>query len=721
MSLKSLDLKPTYSTEESSLLEDFYVPALSQSEYYDRAVGFFSAGMLSYAAQGLSQFVTKNGKIRLLVGEPLKTEEYEAVRRGIEIRAVEERIYEKMKAILEHADTILLTKRLELLSWLIAANRLEIRFCLTDRGMFHEKMGVLTDDDGNRIVFQGSANETVAALLPDFNFESIAVFPSWKPEIFEAYALPYINRFELIWLGYAQRVVTIDIPSRSYEELKTYYKKSTPPGVNEPRFIYYIEHLTGDGGYPKHPTVIGTTPYQLRLHQKDALQEWQAKDYRGILAHATGSGKTISALHGATSLASYHKSQNRNFVLIVSVPYQVLADQWCEVMGLFGIQPHRCYRGKQYWQTELRQDIASLNVQQESRFLGIVVVNATLRSMEFQNIISKIDANDLFFVGDECHHHQRLSILKKLPDARYRLGLSATPWRTSDQEAQNNLQEYYSSIVSIYSIRHALRDGVLVPYLYNLHQIELTDEEAEEYQELSDKVAQLVAAKENGSSINEDYLRHLILSRARILGSATGKFQYLAKSINSERKKSHNLFYCGDGSTDVAGETNTLRDVEKVAGILNRYGWKSSRFTAEDGVADRRRILANFRYAYIDAIVAIRVLDEGFDMPECQTAYLLASSRNERQFIQRRGRILRTSPGKDSAIIHDYIMRPPSGFRSASFQSMIHQELVRALEFARFSENESQARGIIANTCSDFGLDIEDIEHDVLMMEVRVE
>ncbi len=145
MPLKGLNLKPTYASEDDSLLEDFYIPALSCSEVYDRAVGYFSASMLSYAAQGLSQFVGQNGVMRLLIGEPLSTEEYEAVRKGIDLRAVEERIGEKMAAILQHADSALVQNRLDILSWLVAANRLEIRFALTDRGMFHEKMGVMTD------------------------------------------------------------------------------------------------------------------------------------------------------------------------------------------------------------------------------------------------------------------------------------------------------------------------------------------------------------------------------------------------------------------------------------------------------------------------------------------------------------------------------------------------------------------------------------------------
>ena len=656
-----------------------------------------------------------------MLGEPLTPEEYAAVRRGVDLRVIEERIHEKLTAILENADSDLLRKRLQLLSWLVATRRIEIRFCLTDRGMFHEKMGILTDDNGDQIVFHGSANETFSALSPDYNFESIVVYPSWKNNTFESYASPFIDRFELIWDGHSHHVETITIPSRSYDLLQSYHKPRTPPEVNEPRLASYVLPVKNDDGFPSFPQAIGGQEYNLRPHQKTALREWRANDYRGILAHATGSGKTITALHGATALAKYHKTNNRNFVFVVSVPYQVLADQWCEVMELFGIRPHRCYRGKRYWQTPLRQDVASITISAQPTFVAIVVVNATLQSKAFQEIINKVNLNDFLFVGDECHHHSSASLLKKLPKSIYQLGLSATPWRSTDLEARSRLREYYSGVVSTYSIKHALDDGVLVPYQYHVGEILLTDEEADEYQTLSEKIAQLVAARENGAKIDEDYLSHLFRARSRIIGSAEGKFLELERMVKTTGHTKHCLIYCGDGSTELTSKSGNLRDVERVAYILHQHGWKSSRFTAEESQRDRSAILVNFRYSYIDAIVAIRVLDEGFDMPQCQTAFLLASSRNERQFIQRRGRILRTSPGKQSATIYDYLVRPPSGHRSEAFRNMVANELIRALEFARFSKNKDGTMRAIRSICSDFNLDMDYLEQEVLLMELRVQ
>ena len=721
MSLKSLNLKPTYSTEESSLLHDFYIPALSCSTYYDRAVGYFSASMLSYAAQGLTGGISKRGKVRLLIGEKLSQEEYAALEHGIKLRQVEASIDEKLEAILNNADSVLLRKRLELLSWLVAANRLDIRFCLTDRGMYHEKMGVLTDDDNNQIVFQGSANETVAALSPDMNFESIVVFPSWKQDVFSEYGSSFIDRFELMWQGSSHHIRTIEIPSKSYDLLRSYYKSKSRPIFDEFHLVSPYAGTSDDGGFPSLPTSVAGQDYHLRDHQRAALQDWRTNDYRGILAHATGSGKTISALHGATVLAKFHKDQKRNFIVMVSVPYQVLADQWCDVWRLFNVRPHRCYGGYSLWQSGLRQDLSSVTIAHDPKFVAIVVVNATLHSERFQSFLERINMYDLLFIGDECHHHHSLSSVNRLPQARYRLGLSATPWAYKDLDSQTRLRSYYSGIVSTYTIKHALEDGVLVPYRYLPVPIELTQDEAGAYQRFSEKIAQLLAAKEAGSDIDEEYLGHLTRARNRVLGSAELKFEAFERRIAATNRQTHSLIYCGDGSTEKPGDETTLRDVERVATILHSHKWKSSRFTAEESQTTRLRILENFRYTYINAIVAIRVLDEGFDMPLCHTAYILASSRNERQFIQRRGRILRVAPGKDSANIHDYIVTFPSSSTSEVFRTLVSQELARAIEFARFSSNCDDVMPMLEQLAGEYNLDISHLQQLVADTDLRAD
>lgn len=212
--LRDLRLKAVYRTDEDNILEDFYIPALSVAVSYQRAVGFFSAAMLSYAAQGLSAFVQNQGKMQLIVGGELDADDEDAMRKGYDARAISERLDLKVLQIVDSIADALCYRRLEALSWLIATGRLDIKIALRRRGMYHEKIGVIRDADGDAIVFQGSANETAFAILPDFNFESINVFPCWREE-YSAHFTPYLRGFERLWDNQSPGTQVIDFPEAS--------------------------------------------------------------------------------------------------------------------------------------------------------------------------------------------------------------------------------------------------------------------------------------------------------------------------------------------------------------------------------------------------------------------------------------------------------------------------------------------------------------------------
>ena len=722
MPLKDLALSSIYSSEQDSLLHDFYIPALAESVRYDRAVGYFSAATLSYAAQGLSAFVQHEGKIRLLIGDPLELEEYQAVKRGFELNFIHRRLNTQIQLVLQTVDHSLFKNRLELLSWLVAANQLEIRIALTVRGLYHDKVGVFTDKSGDQIVFQGSANETTAALLPDFNYETIAAFPSWKPEVFREYGQPQIDRFERLWSGEAPNLRTIALPSESYEALQKYHGKDSRPQsfeVREPP--QSVQEIFNQDTNPKLPIEIGGCQYRLFPHQQSAVSGWKARDFRGILALATGAGKTITALHAGVKLAEAHHQRGRNFVLIVAVPYQILGDQWCAVMRQFNMEPIQCYRSREQWRASLDDAVSELKLSAHPRFLCAVVVNATLARGDFQKLIRRVAANDMMFIGDECHHHASAALREKLPEARYRLGLSATPWTAEEEVKKEILHEYYGGIAATYSLGRALKDGVLTPYEYCCHPVRLSEPETEEYQSLSDEIGRLFAIKQQGGRVNDEEIMFLLSRRARILGSAEAKFLKLSELISNIGVQPHTLFYCGDGSTESDEVERPLRDVERCAKIVGQAGWKTSRFTAEESYSERARIMENFRVGSIDGVVAIRVLDEGFDMPACRQAFLMASSRNDRQFIQRRGRILRTAPGKKQATIHDFLILPSLGSRSSSLRGLVEQELMRCIEFARFAKNSSLVWDTVDAVSSDYGFDKNKLTLDVESREVASE
>ncbi|MBJ6610744.1 MAG: DEAD/DEAH box helicase family protein [Candidatus Thiothrix moscowensis] len=715
MSFHQINLRSTYCSEVDSLLSDFYIPALSNSISYNRAVGFFSSTMLTYALQGLDGFIRNNGYMRLIIGEEVTEEEYHAIKQGHDLSVMFGKISVKWDSIIASANNDLLIHRLNILSWMVANGRLEIKYALRRKGMYHEKIGIMKDSSGECLVFQGSANETTNALLPDLNFESISVYPSWKIEIFEEYAKPYIQRFDRLWNNESKNTVTVPIPSSHYDQIRQFYKRKERPEYIEEEVFDSIALRTGVTTEPKLPISLGGNFYKLHEHQKEALQSWLKNDFSGIMALATGAGKTITAIHAAVQIAN--SSKETKLAVIVAVPYQILADQWCDVFSLFNISPIQCYRSKIDWLPVLDKEISDFNLLRSKRFMAVVVVNKTLIKEDFQKQMNRIKSNNLYFIGDECHHHGNERTIPKLPQCRFRMGLSATPWAVREDERRNYLVSYYGQKISSYTIDQAIKEEVLTPYQYHMHLVSMNDVETENYQELTLSINRLIAIRESGGSINKEQLDGLMRSRTRLLGSLEDKFSRLGDILDKFKVNPHTLFYCGDGSTESDDYEGVKRDVERAAKILDSHGWKTSRFTAEETPATRQRILENFREAVIDGIVAIRVLDEGFDVPACRTAFLLASSRNERQFIQRRGRILRRSLGKEYSIIHDFIVFPSHYIKNEIAKDLVEKELSRAGEFIRVASNRDDLEHFAQSLGERYGIDFESVRNTYVDLE----
>jgi len=690
---KELPLKSVYRTEEDNILEDFYIPALKSAVSYDRAVGFFSSAMLSYASQGLSAFVKREGKMRLIVGGELEEDEIKAIDEGYELKRIAQRIGDKYTRIIDDVAEALSRTRLETLSWLIASGRLDIKVVLKKKGMYHEKIGILTDEDGDQIVFQGSANETVYALLPDFNFESINVFQCWRPEL-EDHFSPHIVAFEKLWDNRARNALVIDFPDAPKERLVK-ISKSVRPLTPEIEHDLWNELLCRhdktepEQSAPFIPSSLNGQPFGIMDHQRRALNAWRSHEFRGILAHATGAGKTITSIYGAVKI--FEKS--KKMFLLISVPYQNLADQWVDTLGLFNISAIRCYSSSTKWLSKLSECV-TLYQTNALKFVCAVVVNRTLQGELFQSIIQQVPGDQMLFVGDECHHHSSENLAKALPNqAEWRLGLSATPSHYLNEELTQRLIDYYGSIADKYDLEDALKDGVLTPYRYHVELVELTEEEAEKYAELSEKISRLAAQKGvSGESASDPQLSNLLFKRARLLGSASNKLDRLKELLQKNPPNPYTLFYCGDGSTEDEDTGESMRQIESTSQILRGFGWKPAHFTSRESRDERQAILENFKIGFIDAMVAIRCLDEGVDVPACRTAYILASARNPKQFIQRRGRILRRSPGKEFAEIYDFVVHIGEVHAEGrSFErQLIAAELARVAEFSNLSLNPGE-------------------------------
>lgn len=326
--------------------------------------------------------------------------------------------------------------------------------------------------------------------------------------------------------------------------------------------------------------------------------------------------------------------------------------------------------------------------------LSVITTNTTFCSDEFQNELAKIKGQFILCV-DEMHHLATERGVSMLPEnALFRIGLSATLVTKYENKNMDDLVSYFGNgIVYTFSLEKAISEGFLTPYNYYPVFVELTNDEKEEYYILSKKIAKAyLVGKNNG---NNEMLQALLMQRARILGSAENKLEALRTMGDIIKGSKYNLFYCGD-RREAEG-----RYIEKINRFLSfDLDMKTHTFTSEENRIERRDILNRFSNGDIEALTAIRCLDEGVDIPALRRAFVLSSGTNPKEFIQRRGRILRCNPGKEIAAIYDFFVAPTMQSREISRleieqlnseRRIINREFDRFKEFANLAANKQDA------------------------------
>lgn len=680
-----------YDTDYDDIIKDFYNKALPLAKIYKRAVGYFSASSLMLAAQGLFQFINNDGKMQLIIGSPLSREEFDAIDENKKNSFLSQCCAETLNRIYYECTSKVLKAGIELLSYLVYNGNLEIKFALKSNGMYHEKIGVLISEDGRKISFGGSANETGSALSGDVNSESIMVFSDVDTDIYAKYGIQIEQKFDSLWNNNVKSIKVISATPDFISSIKDYSNGKDLNYFND-LFAKIDTSLTSTAAIdledclePKIPDYFNGQPYSLKKHQEKAIKEWQHNAFKGIFTMATGAGKTVTALHAATKL---FQRMNSSLFFIVAVPYQALAEQWRKEMARYNIFPLICGFSKNNWNFQLKKIIASTTLSENKKFNAIIVINATLKSEDFQFELNKINLNGMLFICDECHHHGSFKMNGIVPEAKFKIGLSATPWEDYYSDSAIFLRNIYGQPIAKYDLEDALKDDVLCPYKYKTIYCEMDEEEVEIYLNISKLISALEAKREKGIGIDEAQLLHLLLRRTRMLGNIKSKYSKLDKMLKNEGVKSKSLFYCGEGS-DVSEEMNeehgVTQVIDKVTRILAKYGYKNARFTSEQTNSQREEYLEAFKNGTLDSLVAKRVLDEGIDIPDCRYAFILASANSTRQYIQRRGRILRKSNGKEFAVIYDFIVSPPRNRNSQALDSLIKREESRIHEFSRLA------------------------------------
>jgi len=435
---------------------------------------------------------------------------------------------------------------------------------------------------------------------------------------------------------------------------------------------------------------------EARSYQRDAIRNWLAADGRGILHMATGTGKTVTALLAADRVEAVADGRLQ---LVVAVPYQHLVDQWAAELREFGVDPVLAYQSRANWQPRLEREILEFN--HGSRPLSVVVTTHRTLSMDAaQRTLSRVNG-PVMIIADEVHHLGAEQTREALSESfHFRLGLSATPERWYDEEGTLALRQYFGETVFEYGLTEAIEAGALCEYYYVPHIVELTAEELEEYQRLTAKIGRLWGSSSDDVGLEDNpALQQALFKRARLIGTARNKLDVLVDLVQRDPSVSHTLVYCSDGSTEIDPDAGERHVDATTTRLRDECDLTVERFTARESQAERERLLEDFDAGAIDVLTSIRCLDEGVDVPATRTAYILASTTNPRQYVQRRGRILRTHPGKKYAVIHDFITVPsatgrPAFLSGSEFEAerkLLQKELERVSTFAESALNHPDA------------------------------
>lgn len=706
MGLRELTLNTEYRSSIALTSRDFYSPILKVASKYDRAAGFFSSLSLVHIAEGLLPFINNGGIIRLVASPILSKEDVEAIKHGYDKResviagAIIRELYEPKN----FRDI----ERLNLLANLIADGRLDIKIALVENnknyGIYHEKMGIFFDDEGNKIAFSGSNNETYTGM--DINYEAFDVFCSWENEVDAKRADAKADAFEKIWNGLDPKVSTYVLPEvkesiiERYMRAKVDYQLFDEKDFEPADDLLVVEKENGDDSVygARIPTDVILHPYQ-----EDAIDVWQEKGFHGIFDMATGTGKTYTGLGAIARLSEFLEDKLAVFIIC---PYQHLVEQWKEDIVRFGMNPIVGYGvipAKQ-WKTKLSDAVRNQKLKVRKReFFCFVTTNATFSGDFVQEQIRKIKGNALFVV-DEAHNFGADYLRCLLSDKfSYRLALSATLDRHGDPEGTQALYDYFGDKCIEYTLDRAIAENKLTKYKYYPIIVSLSEDERAAYADYSRQIAKCLIKRKNGKFRLSERGKKIALKRARLVAGAINKIEALEEVITPYKEDRHILVYCGatkvldpdKESTEV--DENDLRQIDIVTDLLgNKMKMKVSQFTSNESVEERAILKKEFAAGdTLQALIAIKCLDEGVNIPSTRTAFILASTTNPKEYIQRRGRVLRLADGKAYAEIYDFITlpRPLNEVSSITEEEMkreltlVKNELCRAEEFARIAMN----------------------------------
>lgn len=615
----------SYTSYDNKVLDELYKPALRQSKSYKRISGYFSASFLENLSLEIEDSININNLyIQILCSPIMSDNDKESIRLGYDMREkISEFIAIELKKISEESEA------LPLISNLIARKAVDIKFVVTERtGMFHDKKGIFKDNEGNRLAFTGSNNETNNAMFN--NYESLVVLNDWENK---KYVDEIENDFDKIWNGEKVDLILLEVTKELNEQIERISKTNTLSSED----IFSTVNI-----YKKYSSLY---EYQLK-----AVKSWRENDYKGLLEMATGTGKTITALACYQELAK----EIKKMVTVIVVPQIELLYQWEEDIINSDSRAIICSGDNPSWPGTLKNRIRRLSTMSHG-YINIIVTRDTFISNKFIEIINVSEIERLI-ISDEVHSFGSETTRKKFEQLEdifnYRLGISATPFRKNESESKE-LINFFGGIVFSYSLNEAIKSGFLNNYEYYIKLLYFDKESLEQYRNV------YYTNKEKLMKKNIEAMNQIEKITATIANSSTSKIDELVSSFSSRDDEYQSIVYCSPGGYNNNINKFEEKHIDIVAKKLSEIERvKLRKIRSQVNSDERKKILTQFKERKLNVLVAIKCLDQGINLPEVTDAYILSSTDSQTEFIQRRGRILRTYPGKPTSKIYDYVMLP---------------------------------------------------------------
>jgi superfamily II DNA or RNA helicase len=715
----------------------FYLEGLTNSNEISLLLGYFSSSAISLLATGFAYFISNGGKMKIVLNQFLSAKDKESFVKGEQ---------NEVEKIFDLTDVSGLEKVLdsygkhffECLAYLISQRRIEIKIIKPkgSNGISHYKEGVFFD--GNDYVgYSGSCNFTYYGLIE--NKEKLNIFLGWddiRSKIFIEKQLKIIDKYFLEqdesveYLSVKEIEVAIkdkfgnkDIQELLVQEadlIKEKLSLKTNPELQEifekaqkkisEKVISQTEIKT-----PRFPYVEGPRPYQV-----EAYQNWVENNYKGLFAMATGTGKTITSLN--CLLQEYEKT--KTYYGIILVPSKALLDQWIKEVSIFNFTNIIAIGGGHNGMEQLPNFVSNFKAGLKKDVV-IITTYASFSSEKFQKNFSKIQ-DSFVLIADEAHNMGATQIKEVMGNLTIpkRIGLSATPRRKYDPEGTDSICQFFNDHPPFcynFGMKRAMAEGRLTDYYYYPKIVHLDEDEKEKYVKISIELFKFFDFEKRQFK-KSPIVERLLLKRKTIIHQARRKipaYKEILRELEKKGKLKYVFTYVPVGSSKEEENNNDIANkfvyLYLKAALEVKPNLKASTYTSD--TEDRVSKITAFAEGKIEMLLAMKMLDEGVDIPRAEIGIFASSTGNPREFIQRRGRLLRIHKDKKFAHIYDMIVAPVASHDNENLfkieKNMVRNELIRVAYFASLSMNFYDSKDVLQDICDRYELDLDEIINEL--------